>query len=136
MIVGVRSGRAPAPVDVVREIDFAHVASTRGCAFTGTIGVPFGTQVDAPTIVASGTPPPSTRTAPVSHCPVTHGLPLELSAHPAIAYGDAIVTAGCPERSTRGNGAAGVATPACVQRTTAPRCRAGAGTTPPSTRRR
>ncbi len=86
------------------------------------MGVPFGMQVDVPTIVATGTPPASTRTAPVSHWPVTHGgFTVPVSAQPVIAYGDAIVTSGCPESSTRGNGASGVAGPACVHVTTAPR---------------
>ena len=79
-------------------------------------------QVEAPAIVATGTPPASTRTAPVIHWPVTHGgVGVPVSAQPVIAYGDAIVTAGCPESSTRGNGETGVAGPACEQRTTAPR---------------
>ena len=137
VVVRVGSGGAAATVDVVREIDVDHVASTRGWAITGSIGVPVGMQVEAPSIVASGTPPASTRTAPVSHCPVTHGgADVGLSAQPAIAYGDAIVTTGWPERSTRGNGAAGVAAPPCEHRTTAPRWRAGAGIRPPSARRR
>jgi hypothetical protein len=38
-----------------------------------------------------------------------------------IVYGEAIVTTGCPERRTRGKGDAGVATPAWLQVTTAPR---------------
>jgi hypothetical protein len=90
-------------------------------------------HVDVPAIVATGTPPASTRTAPVIHCPVTHGgFGEPVSAQPAITYGDASVTIGWPDSSTRGNGAAGVACPACEHMTTAPRCRAGAGIRRPS----
>ena len=38
-----------------------QVASTRVCATTGSIGVPVGTQVDWPVMVATGAPPASTR---------------------------------------------------------------------------
>ena len=100
----------------------SHVASTRGCAEMGSIGVPVGMQVEAPAIVATGTPPASTRTAPLIHCPVTHGgAPVPVRAQPVIAYGDESVTTGCPDSSTRGNGASGVAGPACEHVTTAPR---------------
>src|SRR3954465_14964306 len=79
-------------------------------------------HVEAPAIVATGTPPASTRTAPVIHCPVTQGgLGDPVSAHPAMTYGDASVTIGCPDRTTRGNGAAGVAWPAGGHMTPAPR---------------
>ena len=77
MVVGVGPGRATAPVDVIGEVDLCHVANTLGWAVTGSIGVPVGMQVDAPVIVATGTPPASTRTAPLIHCPVTHGGALE-----------------------------------------------------------
>jgi hypothetical protein len=43
-----------------------------------------------------------------------------VSAHPAIVYGEAIVTAGCPDRSTRPKGRIGVAIPKWEQMTTAP----------------
>src|SRR6195952_3846898 len=90
-----------------------QVASTRVCAATGSIGLPVGTQVDEPANVASGAPPASTRVAPVSHWPVTHGgLDDPVSAQPAIAYGLAMVTTGWPLDVTRGNGVTGGARPA------------------------
>ena len=46
---------AAAAVDVVGEVDLGHVASTRGWAETGSIGVPGATHVEAPAMVASGT---------------------------------------------------------------------------------
>ena len=49
-------------------------------------GPPVGTQTALPIAVATGAPPAITRTAPTTHCPVTHGgLPEPLSPHPAIA---------------------------------------------------
>src|SRR5262249_50663312 len=115
VVIGAGRRGSPAPVDVVREVDVArHVASTRTCAETGSIGVPVGMHVDAPVIVARGTPPASTRTAPLIHWPVTHGgAPVPVSAQPVTEYGDAIVTAGWPDSSTRGNGESGVAGPGC-----------------------
>src|SRR5262245_57601159 len=67
VIVGAGRRGATAPVDVVREVDVRHVARTRVWEKTGSIGVPGATHVDEPAIVATGTPPASTRTAPVSH---------------------------------------------------------------------
>src|SRR3954468_12233163 len=97
------------------------------------MGVPGATHVEVPAIVATGVPPASTRTAPVIHWPVTQGgFGEPVSAQPAITYVDASVTMGCPDSSTRGNGAAGVACPACEHITTAPRWRAGAGIRRPS----
>ena len=94
----------------------------------GSIGVPVGTQAEAPLITASGTPPPITRTAPVSHCPVAQGgVGVPVSAQPAMMYGLAIVTAGCPDRSTRGKGVVGVACPAWLHSIVAPKWRMGAG---------
>ena len=85
-------------------------------------------HVDVPAIVATGVPPASTRTAPVIHCPVTHGgFGEPVSAQPAITYGDASVTIGCPDSNTRGNGAAGVACPACVHMTTGAEMQGGSG---------
>src|ERR1051326_2574632 len=72
VVVRIRRGRASPPVHVVREVDVRHVASTRTWAESGSIGVPDATHVEVPVIVATGTPPASTRTAPVSHWPVTH----------------------------------------------------------------
>jgi hypothetical protein len=40
---------------------------------TGTNGVPVGVQIDTPVMIASGCPSESTRSAPTSHWPVTHG---------------------------------------------------------------
>ena len=78
-------------------------------------------QTDEPAKVATGTPPASTRVAPISHWPVTQGgVGVPVSAQPATAYGDAIVTSGWPDSVTRGNGASGVAWPACVHNTVAP----------------
>src|SRR5262249_11786074 len=123
----------------VREVDVhrAHVTSTRVCAAVGSIGVPVGTQVEEPVMLATGTPPASTRVAPTSHCPVTHGGGgVPGSAQPAVTYGEGSVTTGWPVRSTRGNGAIGVAGPAWMHITTAPRWRAGAGIRRPSARPR
>jgi hypothetical protein len=62
------------------------VASTRGCALTGNIGVPVGTQVELLTIVATGTPPASTRAAPTMNWPLTQGgVEVLASEQPAIA---------------------------------------------------
>ncbi len=69
-------------------------------------------QVDAPVIVASGMPPARTRTAPVSHWPVTHGGADPVSAQPVTMCGEPTVTAGCPDSRMRGKGALGVAGPA------------------------
>lgn len=89
---------------------------------TGIIGVPVGMHVDWLTSVATGTPPASTRVAPITNCPVTHGgVEVVDNAQPAMAYGLVSVTRGCAETVTRGNGASGVAWPAWEQRTVAPR---------------
>src|SRR5918992_4473863 len=128
VVVGPGRRRPAAAVHAVGKVD-AHVASTRGCALIGSIGVPVGMHVEAPIMVASGVPPATTRTAPLSHWPVTQGgVSVPVSAQPATAYGEAIVTAGWPERRTRGKGASGCAEPACEHMTTAPTWRAGAGT--------
>ena len=99
VVVGVVAGRAAAPVDVVREVDVrvmsrAPAAGRRPAASACRSGC----RSSAPTIVATGTPPASTRTAPLIHCPVTHGgAPVPVSAQPVTAYGEAIVTTGCPD---------------------------------------
>src|SRR6186713_698794 len=99
-----------------------QLASTRACATTGSIGVPVGVHTDEPIMVTSGAPPASTRTAPLTNWPVTQGgVEVVLRAHAAIAYGLVSVTTGWPETVTRGNGASGVAWPACVHSTVAPR---------------
>ena len=54
VVVGARARGPAAAVDVVGEVDLGHVASTRGWAERGSIGVPVATQVEAPAIVASG----------------------------------------------------------------------------------
>ena len=73
-------------------------------------------------MMASGCPCETTRTAPTIHCPVTHGpLPAGgTKAHPATAYGAAMVATGMPETSTTGLGAVGIACPPCEQSTVAP----------------
>jgi hypothetical protein len=111
MLPVVGGGGAPAAVDVVGVVD-VHVTTTRGWAVTGSSGVPVGTHVDEPIMDATGTPPASTRTAPVIHCPVAHGGAEPVSAQPVTAHGDAIVTSGCPDSVMRGNGVVGVAGPA------------------------
>jgi hypothetical protein len=104
------------------------VANTRVCAITGVSGVPVGTLTDPLLIVTTGAPPANTRRAPTTNCPVTHGgVDVVLNPQAAIAYGLAIVTMGCPDNVTRGNGDSGVACPACAQITVAPRCTTGAG---------
>jgi hypothetical protein len=77
-------------------------------------------QVDKPVAITSGCAFEVTRSAALVQVPVTHGLPLEVSEQPAIAYGVGWVTVGWPETSTRGLGAVGVARPACMQVTIAP----------------
>src|SRR5690349_20764046 len=78
--------------------------------------------------VATGAPPASTRVAPTTNCPMTHGgVGVLDKAQPAIAYGLINVTSGCAETVTRANGVSGVACPACEQTTVAPRWRTGAG---------
>jgi hypothetical protein len=78
--------------------------------------------------MATGVPPAKTRTAPANHWPVTHGgVPLVLSAQPAIMYGEPTVTTGCPDTLTRGNGALAVACPAWEQSTAAPKWTIGPG---------
>ena len=79
--------------------------------------------------MTTGCPFDVTRVAATTHCPVIHGdgAPDTLNGHPAIAYGAAIVTVGCPLTSTRGLGEVGVAVPACAQSTVAPTCRSGPG---------
>src|SRR5262252_7431923 len=87
---------------------------TRVCAATGTSGVPVGTQVETPAIVTTGCPCESTRAAPTIHCAVTHGpFPVGATkAHPATAYGAAMV-------------AVGIACPPCAHNTVAPMCKTG-----------
>jgi hypothetical protein len=94
----------------------------RVCASTGRSGVPVGMQIDTPLMITTGCPIEVTRTAPTTHCPVTHGpLPAGgTKAHPATAYGAAMVVIGVPETVTRGLGAVGVAWPPCEHITTAP----------------
>jgi hypothetical protein len=43
-----------------------------------------------------------------------------MNAHPATAYGAAIVAMGMPETNTHGLGTVGIAMPPCAQVTTAP----------------
>jgi hypothetical protein len=100
----------------------SYVANTRVCAETGSIGVPVGTHTDTPLNIATGCPIDITCTAPTTHCPVTQGpLPAGgMNAHPAIAYGAAIVAIGIPETNTFGLGTVGSACPPCAHITTAP----------------
>jgi hypothetical protein len=72
--------------------------------------------------MTSGWPVDVTRVAPTDHCPVTHGPlpPGGTNAHPATAYGAAIVVAGMPETITRGLGTVGTAWPPCEHSTVAP----------------
>ncbi|MCV7083830.1 hypothetical protein [Mycolicibacterium insubricum] len=65
--------------------------------------MPVGMLVEDAACTASGCPAELTRIAPESHCPVTHGgVGVALSVHPAMAYGELIVTAGAPSSRTRG----------------------------------
>jgi len=59
---------------------------TRVWAVTANSGVPVGTQVAIPVIMATGWPSDITWTAPTTHCAVTQGpLPAGgTKAHPAI----------------------------------------------------
>src|SRR5208283_526316 len=106
-----------------------HVAIARVWASTGTRGVPVGTQVASPVMITTGWPIEVTRTAPTVHCAVTQGpLPAGgANAHPATAYGAAIVVIGMPMTSTRGLGAVGMACPPCEHITSAPTCKIGPG---------
>ncbi len=92
-------------------------------------GVPVGAQTDTPVMMTSGWPSDTTRTAPTTHWPVTHGpLPAGgTKAQPATAYGAAIVATGMPDTNTRGLGTVGTACPPCEQSTVAPTCRIGPG---------
>ncbi len=89
-----------------------------------------GTHTETPVMMASGCPRDSTRIAPITHCPVTHGpFPAGgTNAHPATAYGTAMVATGIPETSALGFGAVGTACPPCEQSTVAPKCKIGPGT--------
>jgi hypothetical protein len=90
-----------------------HVAIARIWASTGMSGVPVGTQVATPVMITTGWPIEVTRTAPTSHCAVTH-RPLPAggaNVHPATMYGAAIVAIGIAVTSTRGLGAVGIACP-------------------------
>jgi len=106
-----------------------QVARTRGCAETGSKGVPVGTQTAVPVSRASGWPMEVTCTAPTTHWAVTQGpLPAGgTNAQPATIYGAAIVAAGWPATRTRGLGVVGMADPPCAHKTTAPMCKIGAG---------
>jgi hypothetical protein len=77
------SGPARA-VDPEREVD-VHVTNTLGWAKSDTIGLPVGTQVEVPSIDATGEPSTVTLAAPVIQLPVAHGgEPLPLSEQPEI----------------------------------------------------
>ena len=78
---------------------------------TGSSGVPVGTQIETPVMIATGCPFENTRVAPTTHWPVTHGpLPAAArTAHPATAYGAAIVAIGMPETNTDVLGTVGIA---------------------------
>ena len=82
-----------------------------------------GADTEPPLITAKGCPCDNTRTAPTTHCAVTHGpLPAGgTKAHPATICGGAMVAAGMPETSTTGLRAVGDACPPCEQSTVAPK---------------
>jgi len=82
-----------------------------------------------PVMMATGCPIEVTLIAPTTHWAVTQGpLPAGgANAHPATAYGAAIVAIGMPVSVTRGLGAVGMAFPPCEQRTVAPVCKIGPG---------
>jgi hypothetical protein len=65
----------------------SQLATTRVWAETGSSGVPVGTHTAVPVMTATGCPSEVTRTAPTTHCAVTHGpLPTGgANAHPATA---------------------------------------------------
>ena len=54
------------------------------------------------------------------------------NAHPAMAYGAAMVAMGMPETMTTGLGTVGTACPPCEHSTVAPMCRIGPGIGSPS----
>lgn len=88
-------------------------------------GVPVGAQIAWLSSKRPGWPATVTRVAAVTNCAVTQG-PFAAggggSAQPATRYGEAIVTTGWPDTTTRGFGVTGVACPACEHKTVAPRC--------------
>jgi hypothetical protein len=98
-------------------------------------GVPVGTQVAIPVMMATGWPCDSTCCAPIIHCAVAQGpLPAGgTKGQPAMLYGAAMVAMGMPLTMTTGLGVVGIAWPPCAQRTTAPMCNIGAGIQAPST---
>jgi len=90
-----------------------YVARTRVWADTGNRGVPVGTHTETPVRMATGCPIDKTCTAPTTHCAVTQG-PLPgggTKAHPATAYGAAMVAIGIPETITHVLGTVGIACP-------------------------
>src|SRR4051794_29120186 len=107
----------------------AQVAIARGWADSGISGVPVGAQIATPVMMASGWPNDTTRTAPTTHWPVTHGPlpPGGTKGHPATAYGAPMVAAGMPDTNTRGLGTVGTAWPPCAHSTVAPTCKIGPG---------
>ena len=119
----------------------AHVATTRGCTTSGSIGVPVGVVTELPVWIATGIPPASTRTAPDE--------PLPGDARRRGGAGEArsprrrTASRASPPaartRSTRGTGAVGRGLPAWAHITVAPRWTIGPGIAPlrpPSARRR
>src|SRR5215207_4730619 len=81
-----------------------------------------------PVWIATGCPMASTRIAPTTHCPVTHGPPdTGGNGQPATTYGAAMVATGWPLTSTRATGAVGIAWPPCAHSTVAPKWRIGPG---------
>jgi hypothetical protein len=67
--------------------DRCYVASARVWATVGSRGVPVGTQVAIPVMIATGCPSENTRNAPTVHWAVTQGpLPAGgAKAHPTTA---------------------------------------------------
>ena len=104
-----------------------QVASTRVCATTGSIGVPVGVQTDCPIMVAAGC------AADHHPCRAHHHLRRdarrrragERAGRDRVGAGE--IDRGLARRITRGNGAIGVACPAWLHNTVAPRCKTGAG---------
>jgi hypothetical protein len=84
--------------------------------------VPVGAQIAWLSINKSGTPLLETRVADVTYCAVTQGPPLGGgNVQPATAYILVSATVGWPLTSTRGFGEVGVAWPAWLHITVAPR---------------
>src|SRR5207244_12891079 len=113
----------------VGEVDVGHVASTRVWVEMTIRLVPVGTQTAWLLCTTSGAPPTSTRAAPTTHCPLTHGPlpPGGTNGQPATTYGVASVETGIPLTRTRGLGEVGWAWPPCMQVTTAPTWTANPG---------